>query len=350
MEAKILLNLSSGVSDPDIFVCQYSSAVSFFSAGWLATLPSKFASKLESNLAHPGLKSPGVLDGKWFGLPWSLGSFVLAYNKDHFREAGLVGPPKDYDQLMDYAKKLTKYDSSGNVTRSGLFIRKAGHPQGTATKWVQFYTAWGGQMPLFDKKGVYFNNKAARDSLQYYLDAIYKHKVDSFSVEGDMTGLGKGTTSMVFREPGTLILLETMYPDRKYGVFSVPTKVQPGTGLTGLIAVVNSHSKNKAAVWDFLEWLYQPENIVEVGKAVGTAILKQNLSDPYFQKELYVAENRQNVEHPESVFVDPMIPGSYEALMAIGRMIENVCYKKLSIDDALNAAEKEVKEIIQRNN
>jgi len=349
MEAKLLLNLSSGVGDPDIFVTQYSSGVTFAAAGWLEWIPAQFASTVESNLAHPGLKKPCVFEGQWYGLPHSLGTFILAYNKDHFQEAGLSDGPKDYDQLIDYAKKLTMYDAGGNMTRSGLYFRKSGHGHGNATKWNQFYYAWGGKTPLFDEKSTYFNNQAAKDSLQYYLDAIYKHKVDSFNVEGDMNGLGKGTTSMIFRAPGAVILLETRYPDLNYGAFSVPKQVKSATMLSGVVSCVNKYSKNKAAVWDFLQWFFQPEHCVELAKSRGHAILKQNLSDPFFEREMYVVENRQNVEHPESVYSDPMMAGSYEGLMAIGRQVENVCYKKVSIAEALNAAEKDVQEVIEKH-
>jgi multiple sugar transport system substrate-binding protein len=347
METKLLLSLSRGVGEPDIFITEYSSAFTWASSGWIQELPSDFARAMENEMAYEALAKTATYKNRLIGIPWTIASFVLAYNKAHFAEAGLPGPPRTWDELLAYAQKLTKYDANGRITRSGWSIRKSGHPQGIASKWQQFYYAAGGQK-LFDQDGVYFNNKAARDALQLYLDGIYKVKVDTFDLEGDYTGFGKSLTSMVFREPQSLSLLHHRYPAFDFGVAPVVSRDRPATMLSGLIAVVNRHSKNSKEVWDYLRWFYQPEQVSRWAcQMLAPPMFKSVARNKCFDKPLFQVEIRQS-QDSKNVFVDPSVNGSYEMLSALGKYIEKVCYRSMTIDDALKGAEKEVSDLIKR--
>jgi sn-glycerol 3-phosphate transport system substrate-binding protein len=53
---------------------------------------------------------------EWIAYPTSSDPGVMVYyNVDHFKEVGLNPnkPPKTFDELLEYAKKPTKYDASG---------------------------------------------------------------------------------------------------------------------------------------------------------------------------------------------------------------------------------------------
>ena len=56
------------------------------------------------------------------GLPTAVRSLALFYNNDLFSEAGLSGPPETLDQMVEYAKKLTKTDSAGNYIQVGFAV------------------------------------------------------------------------------------------------------------------------------------------------------------------------------------------------------------------------------------
>lgn len=45
-------------------------------------------------------------DGKQYMLPYYFSKTLLVYNKELFAEAGLDGPPADFDELIDYAYKI----------------------------------------------------------------------------------------------------------------------------------------------------------------------------------------------------------------------------------------------------
>ena len=55
-------------------------------------------------------------------MPFNASTAILYYNKDAFKEAGLdpEKPPTTFSEVADYAKKLTKKDSSGATVRYGF--------------------------------------------------------------------------------------------------------------------------------------------------------------------------------------------------------------------------------------
>ena len=66
---------------------------------------------------YPAILDSFNIDGKPYGLPMYVSPYVLYYNKDLFKEAGLDPdtPPTTYDEMMEYAEKLSQLkDSNGN--------------------------------------------------------------------------------------------------------------------------------------------------------------------------------------------------------------------------------------------
>jgi len=60
-----------------------------------------------------------VLNDAVFGIPFSLDSLALIYNRDLFNEAGVVFPPTTWEEFTDTAKKLTVYGTGKQIVRSG---------------------------------------------------------------------------------------------------------------------------------------------------------------------------------------------------------------------------------------
>lgn len=66
---------------------------------------------------YPAILDSFNIDGKPYGLPMYVSPYVLYYNTDLFEQAGLdpKSPPTTYDEMLQYAEKLSKLkDSNGN--------------------------------------------------------------------------------------------------------------------------------------------------------------------------------------------------------------------------------------------
>ena len=78
----------------------------------------------------PAFLANSQTGGKTWGIPFQRSTIVLYWNKELFKEAGLDPnhAPENWDQMLEYAKKLTRHDASGNTTQWGVQIPSSGFP------------------------------------------------------------------------------------------------------------------------------------------------------------------------------------------------------------------------------
>ena len=59
---------------------------------------------------YEGFMMNSQTGGKTYGIPWQRSTIILYYNKDAYREVGLDPdkPPATWEELEEYARKLTK--------------------------------------------------------------------------------------------------------------------------------------------------------------------------------------------------------------------------------------------------
>ena len=68
-----------------------------------------------------------IRSGKVYAVPFYIDTIALYYSKPLFNNAGIVNPPRTWDEFSEQAKKLTSKDSSGNIARSGAALGTAGN-------------------------------------------------------------------------------------------------------------------------------------------------------------------------------------------------------------------------------
>lgn len=121
-EAKYLTAFASKTDAPDVFngkVAYYAGAIG------VADEAPEDLQKLWNEKLLNVTKPFFQVGGKWYAYPTSSDTgMMIYYNVGHFTEAGLDpnNPPKTFEELLDYAKKLTKYDANGNISRNGLAL------------------------------------------------------------------------------------------------------------------------------------------------------------------------------------------------------------------------------------
>ncbi len=103
--------------------------------------------------------------GHVYSIPWQRSTPIFFYNKDMFRKAGLDPnkPPKNWNELVQDAEKLTVRDANGNVTQWGVEI-----PAVDTSPWVFQGFAIEAGAKFFDTNGkwVKFNSPEVVSALQ----------------------------------------------------------------------------------------------------------------------------------------------------------------------------------------
>src|SRR5678815_5555186 len=182
----------------------------------------------------PAFMANSRTGGKTWGVPFQRSTIVLYWNKDAFKEAGLDPEkgPANWDQMVEYAKKLTKTDTSGNVTQWGVKIPSSGFPY-----WLFQGLTTPNDVLLMNDAGTetYFDKPAVIEALQYWVDLSAKHKVMPGGV------IEWGTTpkdffekkaAMIWTTTGNLtnIRANAGFP---FGVAMLPAKKHPGSPTGG---------------------------------------------------------------------------------------------------------------------
>src|SRR5690625_3816755 len=80
--------------------------------GIAAAAPEVFATDITQHYSD-GIVSAASIDEHIYGYPNEVVLYALNYNKALFAEAGIDTPPSNWEELVDYAKKLTKKDGNG---------------------------------------------------------------------------------------------------------------------------------------------------------------------------------------------------------------------------------------------
>ena len=192
----------------------------------------------------------------------------LVYRIDFFKEAGLdpKKPPVTWDELVDYAKKLTKR-TGGKVSRAGLDIP---YVQGGEQILLVFYAQRKKGAHLWEEGGKpTFHTPEGIETLQYLIDFRLKHDVvvpsDAHALMG--TAFEQGAAAMGFTKSQGLPALLKAQPGNVG--FAKPTKYEDNKALTlGTFIGVYEKAKNKEQAFDFQAFLYSKESMWEIYKGI----------------------------------------------------------------------------------
>ena len=227
---------------------------------------------VDTKVFYPAFMANSQTGGKTWGIPFQRSTIVLYWNKELFKEAGLDPnrPPANWNEMLQYAQKLTKRDASGNVTQWGVQIPSSGFPY-----WLfQGLTTPNG-IELMNKEGteVYFDRPEVIEALQYWVDLGRKHRVHPPGV------VEWGTTPKDFFEHKVAMIwtttgnLTNVKNNAKFdfGVAMLPEKKRRGspTGGGNFYVFKKATKEQQAAAIKFAQWMTEPERAAQWGIETG---------------------------------------------------------------------------------
>jgi multiple sugar transport system substrate-binding protein len=168
---KLVTMLSARSSDVDVIVVDTMWMPSFTKAGFLSRLP-------KDQIKNDDFLEAAIKAYSYKGDLYAVPQFVVAgftfYRTDLFEKAGLDPnkPPKNWDDLLRYAKALTITDANGNASQYGYGY--CGLDIGA--DFLEFMWQNGGDI-LDDNGKVTFNAPAVVEALQFFVDLRNKYKV-----------------------------------------------------------------------------------------------------------------------------------------------------------------------------
>ncbi len=224
-----------------------------------------------------------VYKEKVYAIPFSTDDRVLFWNKKLFREAGLdpERPPQTWDELLDYAKRLTKYNKDGSIKQVG-YIPMFGNCYLYLYSWQN-----GGEFMSPDGRTCTMNNPQSVAALEYVTKIYDELKgveaLDSFSAGFKSYDLDPFITDLVAMrvDVGWFIAFIARYgPDVDFGVAPAPVPKErlegkpPFEGKPKFITWSGGHSlaiprgaKNPELSWRFIKFMSSLEGTRIINEA-----------------------------------------------------------------------------------
>lgn len=278
-------------------------------------------------------------DNKQYGIPLLVDNRSLFYNKTLLKEAG-VEPPKTWDELLDVAKKTTKWDGK-TLVQAGFSLDDVG----LFNMWLQ---QAGGTMLNADNTATAFNSEAGMTVLDFWDQLMNQAKVYQQGFNDGSDAFAAGKVAMAYNGPWALADYDKV-DGLDYGV--VPPVTGPNgdkgalTGGFGL--VIPKKAKNQEAAWDFIKWwTTNPDIGVEFAKI--STWLPANIEAA---RNTYFTENEKYkafVETMDFAKIRPTVMGYSDVeKLALIPQLENVFSGKTTPQKALENAQQQGDKILK---
>ncbi len=289
-------------------------------------------------------------DGKIYGLPLSLDTLAMFYNKDLFNNAGISQIPKYWNnEFLQDVKKLTIQDPKNGLIQSGVAL-------GGSTNINRFsdilsvLMMQNGATMLSPNGRVEFNlalnnstNNTAYnpgvEALRFYTDFANPAK-ESYSWKGTLPNsldmFINGNLAIMFDYSYDINTIKMRAPKLNFSVAKLPQiEGNPPTNINFAnywVEVVSKKSAHKNAAWDFIQFMTKASEVKSyLQKTKRPTALRslinwqkqQNNATSVFADEVltarswYIGENESAAEDAMKDMIDEVIKNPTERLQSI---------------------------------
>lgn len=285
---KQLASMSAKTGSFDISDGFGNAVGSWASEGILAPLNSYIKSSgMSTSDFVPAAMDQVTYQGQIYSLPIAVHDFELVYNKTEFAAAGITSPPATMTQLATDIGKLTKVNSSGQITQLGL-----GNPD-TGTTITTLGYAFGGTWDGPKNDAPSPQNAGALAALNFYTKNI-TDKYGASNVAKFTSGWGQygsaqdpfytGRVAMIIDGEWQPVTIKAEAPKLDYGVADIPypagdPALKDTTQLTASTLFIPANSQHKQQAFTFLKYLTSSAPMLKFSLALGNLPARTSLLD-----------------------------------------------------------------------
>ncbi len=292
-----------------------------------------------------------VSGGSIYAMPLYVDTLALYYNKDLFGSAGIALPPKTWNDFLDDVKKLTAYDTSRNITRSGAAMGTADNINRSMDILEMLMLQSGVQMTNTDNTQATFalsvdGQPVGERALQFYTDFANPAKevyTWNSTMDYNIDAFAAGKTAMMLNYAYQLPTIRQKAPRLNLGIASAPqinaTDARNFASYWGL--AVSLRSAYPLEAWEFVQYMTAGAGAVPYLNAAARptglkALVDQQKNDPdlgVFAAQALTARSWYQAD-----------PQAIDAVFA--DMINAVNRGQQSVSNALRSAESKVSVIM----
>lgn len=249
-----------GEAAPDVFYLDALEAPFLMSQNVLEPLDNYIKPEFDLADFEPSLLNTFKYNNRIYGFPKDYSTLALFYNKKAFTEAGLDNPPQNWDELRNYAKKLTLDTNKDNrIDQYGF-----GETPELARQAYKIKAFGGNIIDGSDRAA--FANQPSLEGLQLVVEQYQKDRSSAQKSDvGTNSGsemFGQGKAAMVIEGNWAIPYLKDTFPRLDFATAEIP-KVNEisGTMVFTVAYVMNKQSKYKPEAWELISYLTGKEGM-----------------------------------------------------------------------------------------
>ncbi len=271
-----------------------------------------------------------VYEGKVYGLPWNTDARALFYNRDIFAQEGIDHPPRDWNELKEYAVRLTRYNQAKG------YYERVGFAPNYGNAWLYLY-GWlnGGQFMSPNGHTCTLADPAIVEGLEYMVEVYDSiggaEKVSAFEVSSQLEGVAdpflSGRIAMKIDGNWVLDYLAKYKPDFNFGVAPPPPPAgrESITWSGGFAWAIPKEAAHPEEAWALALWL----NSEEGWRFAGEKQQEFNQREGYPYSIPMLAANRRVNRMNLERFV-PDLPNFQEAMRIFMELLEVAKYRPVT--------------------
>ena len=342
IQNKLLTSIASG-SAPGVVNLNTEFANQLGTKGALLDL-NKELTKEQKAAYFKGIYKSTELDGKAYALPWYTGLPILFLNTELVKKAGLdpSNPPKTKDELNQWGKTIKeKTGSYGYVfTMEARSILEEGF-----------------NLLSSDYSKADFNNDGVKAYIKGNMELMKDGVIpkDVLNYDKQIQFYGSGQVAMILSSSPFINKIKTASPDVYKEMVAVPSPVgKAGIRFSNTMnLVVPAKTKNKKEAVDFAAYVTNAENQLAFSKAASTLpSTVESAKDTFFYKNDGSLESQALSASADSLSKATDfylgIPNANDVNSIINKHLQNIYLNDANIDQELNAAEKEVNDVLKK--
>lgn len=342
---KLASALATG-QGPDIVAFATERIGTYAKPGAIVPLNDLYAKKgIDAKVLPKALNDNMKFNGKYYGAPMNFATLLLYYNKDLFKQAGLdpEKPPKDWNELKDYALKLTK-ESNGKVEQYGFGIAS----RETIPMWPILIWGNGGDFIDYRTGKSLINSEKTVKAVEFFADLILKNHISPPVLTGaEVDKLFESQKAAMYM-CGPWAVNGFKQAKINFGVAPVPAGPAKAVTLgTSVAMCLTKSSKHKKEVYEFFKYWNSKESQIYWALNTGFPPTRTDLiNDPALKANPYVVAF-SSVANQTQFYLQQLTNFGKIDTDVITPAMENILLGKMTVKEALDKAASEMNKMLK---
>jgi multiple sugar transport system substrate-binding protein len=340
----LLLTAFAGGSQPDL--CQLGNTwiPEFQAIGAIRPLDPFLADSVIRRSAYfPGIWETNIINGRVYGIPWYVDTRLLFYRSDLLAGAGFPHPPRTWDEWKEVSRRLVRQQPG----RYALFLSTIFNDwQVPAILILQN----GGRLLRENDSYGAFAEPATREALRYYISFFHDTLavINMSEVANIFQGFNDGVFSMMVTGPWNVNEIRKRLPalTGRWSAAPLPAQANGASVAGGASLVIFEQCRHPEAAWKFIRYLSGVEtqqgffrltrDLPAVKSAWQTPEIAADREIQAFYRQL------------EEALPTPKIAEWEQVAVKMQEYLEQVIYRRLTLDEAVIKLDRDVDRILEK--